>query len=1066
MNPSMDEPNTRQVIDNKLSEAGWVIQDTNRLNLTVGIGVAVREMATSTGPADYMLFVDGRACGIIEAKREGASLESAAEQSQRYATSELKHINRSVPLDQPLPFLYEATNNVIRFRDERDPRPRSREIFHFHQPQTLKAWLDEGDTLRQRLQILPLLDEQGLWECQIDAIHGIEQSLLDARPRALLQMATGAGKTFTAVNQVYRLARHASVRHVLFLVDRGNLAKGAHTEFDQFEVPGDGRKFSELYNVNILGPAGLTDATKVTISTIQRLYAQLTGGELDEAAEEQSGFEVEASIRGQGSRPVSYNPAFPIEAFDVIIVDECHRSIYNLWSQVLDYFDAFLIGLTATPTRQTIGFFHQNLVAEYPHEQAVVDQVNVGYDIYRIKTQLTEQGNTIEADTQVEFRDRLTKERRLEVLDEEETWEARKLDRSVLAPNQIRMVMRTFHDQCLPACFPNRMWQGNKMEWVPKTLVFAKNDDHCDQIVDAVREVFGEGNEFCRKITYRVGKRDAEESLTAFRTDPKYRIAVTVDMIATGTDIRPLECLVFMRDVKSQAYYEQMKGRGTRVIDADELRLVTPDAQGKSRFVLVDCVGVTETDKTETRSMERRPSVPTAKLMDQVARGDRHPDTLRTLGNRLIRINMGLNEQQKALVSDLIKKTLADQEHQAAPSHQADEGIAGMIDATAGEAAVTPTDAEAAGQADDIDNSVDSAARPDSQVPLQDDSLKGLAASLIHATNEDKLISAAQQETGKEEVTEEEIQRTFKPEADDIVRPIHNPDLRETIERLRRSTEQLIDESPDEVLPGTGFDEEKAEGLITNWQKFITDHKDEIDAIQLIYQQPYHRRHLSYDTINQLVEAIDQPPYDLAPVEVWKAYEHLQRANVRGAPPETKLPLLISLIRLSIGVSDVLEPFNEVVNQRFEVWLRQHGVMAGQGAGLHGRDQVEDTEPSDYHGADDNLDSGNSHGASDHQGADDGDSQARTGQIGNDEINQPQTEQDGAGQENNVREFTKDQVEWLYLIRDQIALNAEMTLDVFDLVPFNQKGGLLKAQELFGADLEPLIDELNGYLIA
>ena len=614
-------------------------------------------MDTDTGPADYMLFIDGKACGIIEAKREGADLGGVAEQSARYATSHTKHIERWVPEDQPLPFLYEATNHEIRFRDERDPHPRSRYVFHFHEPETLKDWLEEGrHPARAPAGSTGTQYRTTCAPAKSMPSTASKTSLKAAKPRALLQMATGSGKTYTAVTQVYRLAKFAKIKRALFLVDRGNLATNAKDEFEQFVIPHDGRKFTQHYNVNILGRAGIPDATKVTISTIQRLYSQLTNQELDDEADEHSGFEIEGSTINKEPRPVSYNPDIPIEEFDVIIIDECHRSIYNLWRQVLEYFDAFLIGLTATPTKKTIGFFGQNLVSEYTHEDAVVDKVNVGYDIYRIKTELTEQGNKIEAGTAVEIRDRLTKQKRLEVLDQEEEWLARQLDRSVLAPNQIRTVIQAYKDRCLKECFPERKWQGDKMEWVPKTLVFAKDDDHCDRIVDAVREVFDEGNAFCKKITYKVGKKTAEESIKAFRTDPQYRIAVTVDMIATGTDIRPLECVMFMRDVKSQAYYEQMKGRGTRIISRDELHKVTPDAPGKSRFVLVDCVGVTETDKTETKSLETKPSVSTAKLMEQVARGDRHSETLRALGNRMIRLDLKLNEQQRKRVNELAGK--------------------------------------------------------------------------------------------------------------------------------------------------------------------------------------------------------------------------------------------------------------------------------------------------------------------------------------------------------------------------------------------------------------------------
>lgn len=539
MTPPTDklEADTRAEIDAKLQAAGWVIQDKKAMNLFAGEtqihGVAVREMDTESGPADYMLFIQGKACGIIEAKREGTNLGMVSEQSARYAVSATKHIKRWAEDGQPLPFLYEATNHEIRFRDERDPAPRSRQVFHFHQPKTLKNQLEEGTSFRGRLQNLPPLNENGLRQCQISAIHGIEDSLKNNRPRALLQMATGAGKTFTACTQVYRLAKFAKVNRVLFLVDRGNLGRQTLKEFQQYTTPDDGRKFTELYNAHILGNAGIGDEIKVTISTIQRMYSQLVGKELDEDAEECSSYEIDyetAPSEPAPPREVRYNPNIPIETFDVIIIDECHRSIYNLWRQVLEYFDAFLIGLTATPTKKAIGFFNQNLVSEYTHEDAVIDRVNVGYDIYRIRTQKTEQGDTIEAGTTVSIRDRLTKQERLETLDREEEYQGKQLDRSVIAPNQIRTIIQTFRDRVFQDIFPDRTG-----DWLPKTLIFAKDDDHADRIVDAVREIFNEGNDFCKKVTYRIGKKTAEDTIAEFRTSPRLRVGVTVDMIATGT---------------------------------------------------------------------------------------------------------------------------------------------------------------------------------------------------------------------------------------------------------------------------------------------------------------------------------------------------------------------------------------------------------------------------------------------------------------------------------------------------------------------------------------------------
>ena len=870
MNPPIEtlvEAETRREIDEKLTAAGWQIQDKSAINLFAGIGVAIREMPTDTGPADYMLFIAGKACGIIEAKREGASLGHVAEQSARYATSNTKHIQRWSADDEPLPFLYEATNHEVRFRDERDPKPKSRNLFHFHKPETLKGWLEQGDTFRARLQQLPELNTKGLRACQIDAVHGIEASLKQGKQRSLLQMATGAGKTFTACTEVYRLAKFAKAKRVLFLVDRGNLGRQAHKEFQQYTTPDDGRKFTELYNAHILGPGGIGDEMKVTISTIQRMYSQLCGKEMDDEIEEHSTFEMGAS--STAAQEVVYNPHIPIETFDVIIIDECHRSIYNLWSQVLDYFDAFLIGLTATPTKKTIGYFHQNVVSEYTHEDAVIDRVNVGYDIYRIKTEKSEQGGLMEAGTNIEVRDRLTKQKRWELLDEDEQYQRTQLDRSVIAPNQIRTVIQTFKDRCLPECFPGR-------SWVPKTLFFAKDDDHADRIVDAIREAFGEGNDFCKKVTYKVGKKGAEQTIQEFRTSPRLRIAVTVDMIATGTDIKPLECVVFMRDVRSQAYYEQMKGRGTRVIGDDVLKKVTPDAPTKTRFVLVDAVGVTETDKTETKSLESKPSVTTAKLMQQIAMGDRNPESLQTLGNRLIRLDMKLSDGQRKQINKQLHNVL-----------------------------------EQMGE------------------PTEEANLTLVAAKLVHAGNTDFLAEKLKAQYGSDEVSDEQRKTIYEPLADAAIKPFHNPDLRELLETLRRDTDQLIDDSADELIEA-GYDAEKAQGIITRYETFIKEHKDELDAIQLIYAQPYRQRHLSYQQIEELAEEIKQPPYNIAPLEVWKAYEQLEKAKVKGVPAKELLTNIVSLIRFSTGLSDVLEPFPALVNQRFDTWLQQQSDFSAE----------------------------------------------------------------------------------------------------------------------------------------
>ena len=330
-------------------------------------------------------------------------------------------------------------------------------------------------------------------------------------------MATGSGKTFTAVNFCYRLIKFAKAKRILFLVDRNNLGKQALNEFQQFASPYSGYKFNEEYTVQHLRKNTIDPASKVCITTIQRLYSMLKGeDEFLEENEEGSLFETETSLLKE-PLPVVYNAKIPIETFDFIVVDECHRSIYNVWRQVLEYFDAFLIGLTATPTTQTIGFFNGNLVQEYTHEKAVMDGVNVGYDVYRIETQITKAGARLvkEPGVFVPHRDRRTKLKKYRELDDDLTYTATQLDRDVVAENQLRLVIRTFKDK-LPEIFPGRTE-------VPKTLVFAKSDLHAEDVVRVIREEFGRGNDFCQKITSKSHKPDETAAAIADCLQPPHR---------------------------------------------------------------------------------------------------------------------------------------------------------------------------------------------------------------------------------------------------------------------------------------------------------------------------------------------------------------------------------------------------------------------------------------------------------------------------------------------------------------------------------------------------------------
>ena len=843
------EEKAREHIDQLLAKAGWCVQNRDELDLGAALGVAVREFPLESGFADYLLFVDRKAAGAIEAKPAGATLSGVAEQSGKYITG----LPPNIPHVQlPLPFAYESTGIETFFRDIRDPDPRSRRVFAFHAPDTLYGWLSDPDTLRGRLGLLPPLIRDRLRACQIEAIVNLEHSLAEARPRALIQMATGSGKTFAAVTLAYRLIKHADATRILFLVDRNNLGRQTFKEFQQYVTPDDGRKFTELYNAQHLTSNTIDPVSRVTITTIQRLYSMLKGEhEFDAETEEQSLFEIAPA--GEAPMEVSYNSDIPIETFDFVITDECHRSIYNLWRQVLEYFDAFLIGLTATPSKQTLGFFNQNLVTEYPHERAVADGVNVGYEVYRIQTRITEEGSRVEAGYYIDKRDKLTRRTRWERLDDDLEYSAGQLDRDVVAQDQIRTIVRTFRDRLFTEIFRGR-------QEVPKTLIFAKDDSHAEDIVHIVREEFGKGNEFCKKITYKTTGEKPEDLIASFRNSYNPRIAVSVDMISTGTDIRPLECLIFMRDVKSRVYFEQMKGRGTRTILADDLRAVTPGAPCKTHFVIVDAVGVCETDKTDSQPLERKPSVPFDKLLERVALGVRDEDTLTSLAGRLARLDCRLEPRDRAEL----------------------EAASGGV------------------------------------------TLNQLVNGLLDAVDADKQVATAEEMFGTEAATVEETHEATERLVKLGCAPFDNPRLRKTLVDLRQRKEQVIDTiSKDEVL-AADFDDaarEKARTVVNTFRQFIEDNKDHLTALQMIYQEPYSLREVTYEQIKDLAEAIQKPPYALTREAVWRAYEQLEQSRVRGAGPERLLTDIVSLVRFAAGQTDVLEPFPLTVDQRFQRWL-------------------------------------------------------------------------------------------------------------------------------------------------
>lgn len=845
------EQKARKIIDEKLLTSGWTIQDVKRLNPNAAVGVAVREFPTDTGPVDYALFVNGTPVGVIEAKKseEGENITTVEGQSSRYANSTFKWIK----CEYKIRFAYEATDKLTRFTDYNDEKYRSRTVFSFHRPETLASLIRRNDTIRNNMKHFPEFDGAGFRDCQITAIKTLDKSLAENKPRALVQMATGAGKTFTAITAAYRMLKFGKMNRILFLVDTKSLGEQAEREFLAYRPNDDNRSFSEIYGVRRLKSSYIPSDVQICISTIQRMYSILSGEETDESIDEISLEEV-TSMEKKSPKEVVYNEKYPPEFFDCIIVDECHRSIYNVWNQVLEYFDAFIVGLTATPDKRTFAYFNQNIVSEYSREQAIIDGVNVGEDIFLIETNVGKNGAHIMKQL-IESRNRMSREKRWKQLDEDVDYKPTQLDRDIVNPSQIRTVIKTFKENLYTKLFPRR-------KEVPKTLIFAKTDSHADDIIQIVREEFGEGNEFCRKVTYSAAS--PETVLAEFRNSYYPRIAVTVDMIATGTDVKPIECLIFMRDVRSKNYFEQMKGRGTRTLGKDDLQKVSPSAtENKDHFVIVDAVGVTKSKKTETRTLERKPTVSMKELMLNVALGAKDEDTLTSLANRLVRLNSQM----------------------------------------------TP------GERKEFDENVGAPAGK-------------LAETLLNAFDEDVILQRATNAFQAAEPSEEQLKEAQEQLIDEAVKPFYDPDTRDFIENIRRSHEQIIDNTNLDTVLFADFDSEQEKNVdrtIQTFHEFIEENKDEIIALRIIYNESYKNRPMAIASLKKLYEKLKNKGITVE--RLWDCFAIKKPDKVKRGTM-AQLTDLISIIRFEMGYTDNLQPFADKVNYNFMQWTLRRNAGA------------------------------------------------------------------------------------------------------------------------------------------
>ena len=860
------ETRARKIIDRQLKDAGWNVCDRNAVDVVNNKGVAVREVHLGeAGRADYILFLDRRVVGVIEAKPEGQPLTGVEWQSNRYAEGLPPEFKLNALLvNDKLPFIFEASGSETHFTNVFDPEPRARTIFNFPQPETLarivRSAADDpsSPTWRAKVKNLPSFDHYDLRPASRRAITNLENSLSENRyDRSLVQMATGAGKTRMAVTEAYRLLRYADFNRILFLVDRNNLGDQTLGEFKDWTTPDDGRKFTELYNVDKLKSAGMVESSKVVISTIQRVNAALKGQVIDDSDDPSlDEFIPDSPIE------VVYQSALPPEAFDLIIVDECHRSIYGQWRAVLEYFDAHIVGLTATPVKQTFGFFKQNLVSEYTYAESVADGVNVDFDVYRIETKITKEGAKIDAGAVIPVMDKRTRVQRYETLSDDVEYKASELHRKVQSKDQIRLILSTFRDRLFTEIFPPNVTENHTYirSTVPKTLIFAIDDNHAEEIVTQVREVFGKGNDFAAKITYNA--KDPKDLLAKFRNSPTLRIAVTVDMIATGTDVKPIECVFFMRDVRSAAYFEQMKGRGARTIDDATFTALTPDATHKERFVIVDAVGVTEHDYVDAAPLQRDKSVSLKKLLEKASNFMISQDEVATLASRLSRLERQLTPEERAEIFAVAGESLT----------QVTQRLITVVDADSIEAAIQATPPNADGS-------------PDETTAM---------ATLIQAA---------------------------------IAPLAGNPVLRNRLLELRASHDLYIDEQSEDEITRVGAVEREnlSRQIVTSWTQYLEDNKDEISALEVIYAQKS-APHLAFAQLKELAERINRPPHQWTVEKLWQAYEQLEADKVRHADRHTVTDL-VALVRYTIGFESELVPFVQSVEEKYQAWLLQQSQV-------------------------------------------------------------------------------------------------------------------------------------------
>ena len=829
------EEKARVKIDQMFDEAGWKVVNREAYSPTL-TAAAIREaLLLGNNEADYLLFINGKAVGVLEAKREEIDVASdrVCEQAIRYTRYAPSYYQS---YERPLPFIYQSNGNTTLFRDCRDEDSDYEELNRIHTPKEIAKMLGIEDPYAG----LPTLKKKGLRDCQYDAITELESSFRTGQNRALIVLATGAGKTYTACLASYRFLAFTPMKRILFLVDRNNLGKQAEGEFGMFRLTENGDPFNTIYTVNRLKSNKVPTDSNVVISTIQRLFSLLTGQEItDDDDDDEDTATGEVQLTGQIQLPPDF--------FDLIIIDECHRSIYGNWRRVLEYFNtAKMIGLTATPVPETMAFFNNNRVVNYTLERSIIDGVNVDARVYRIRTEATENGGAILKGDKLKRETRYTG--KIETIRNEETrhYTREELNRSIINPAQIKLVLETYRDAVYTEMFTDPQREPN-MDYLPKTLIFALNENHANNIVRIAKEVFGRTDDkFVQKITYSAG--DSNELIRQFRNDKEFRIAVTCTLVATGTDVKPLEVLIFMRDVASEALYIQMKGRGVRTIDDDVLHNVTPNAYSKDCFFLVDAVGVTESAKTTTSPSdgENTQTITLKRLLELLAHGNVCDEFLRLIAAKLARINNKCNESQREEFQSL---ALA--------------------------------------------------------------SMKEISANIFTAFENNSLPPY-------EDINEPNNERKG------LVAPLVNhPEARQYLLILAAGFVETLQPGEDTLI-SKGFSQEEAIEVTSAFEKYCDEHKDEIEALRMIYNND--GEPLTYAILKDLENKLKMANNKFQTSRLWNCYTIVSPQSVKKySTKEEKEALtnIIQLVRFANHQIEKLESLYPQAQQRFNLWYGQ-----------------------------------------------------------------------------------------------------------------------------------------------